>query len=39
MEEDIKIHMCTEIPCPLRDRECLEILENGFTSNYTKEEE
>ena len=27
-------HICTESPCPIQDKECVEVLQNGFTTNY-----
>ena len=38
MEENhFKIHICTEEPCPLRDKECADILNNGFETHYTND--
>lgn len=34
----MNIHLCTENPCPLRDKEIADRLENGFSVNYAKEE-
>ncbi len=31
----MKIHFCTENPCPLQDKEMIELLNNGFTTHYT----
>lgn len=30
----MKFHLCTEYPCHVQDKECVEILNNGFTTNY-----
>ena len=30
----IKIHICKQDPCPVRDREASEILLNGFNTMY-----
>ena len=30
----MKIHLCEKFPCPLQDKECFDILSNGFTSEY-----
>lgn len=31
----MNIHVCTENPCPLQDREMYEIFKAGFTTNYS----
>ena len=36
VSEHIKFHICTENPCPLRNKECFEIFENGMSVLYTK---
>jgi len=33
----MKLHICTEDPCPLRDKECNDILDNGFTVSFADE--
>ena len=39
MNEDednfMPIHFCTKDPCPLQDKELVDILENGFETFYT----
>lgn len=30
------MHLCTETPCPQQDKECSDILKNGFTASYIK---
>ena len=37
-EVDLKFHLCTESPCPVRDQESLDMLQNGFTPHYTPQE-
>lgn len=37
--EDFKIHICTEDPCPVRDKECADTLNNGFTTTYINKNE
>ena len=34
-DKSIPIHLCTEDPCPLADKECAEKLKNGFITGYT----
>ena len=31
----MSLHLCTEDPCPVKDRQIFEILNNGFTTTYT----
>lgn len=31
----MRLHICTEDPCPVRDHESWEILQNGFKTSYT----
>ena len=33
----MKLHICTEHPCPLMDKECNYILDNGFTVSFADE--
>jgi hypothetical protein len=30
----MKMHFCTEEPCPVKDKETAELLESGFEVNY-----
>lgn len=30
----MKLHLCTEEPCPLKDKECADMLNSGFTKSY-----
>jgi hypothetical protein len=32
----MKIHICTQDPCPLKDKECADILDAGFTTHFSK---
>lgn len=34
----MRLHICTENPCPVRDKECVDVLNNGFTINYVSEQ-
>lgn len=36
MEETLQLHLCTENPCPVRDKEALDILNNGIQTTYTE---
>lgn len=33
------MHLCTENPCPLQDKECAEILKNGFKTHYVNKKQ
>lgn len=37
-DEEVKICVCTESPCPARDRECVEMLETAYELHYVDAE-
>ena len=36
MNDKIKFHICTEVPCPVQDKELYELLMSGFKTNYSE---
>ena len=32
----MNIHICEEYPCPVRERELVEVFENGFSLSYVE---